>query len=220
MRLDRIHRCDVKTKPRQIRLDLTGLDFCNPRTSCNQQFPAIARHAYALASAFGAAGAGAASFEGAAGGAGAGAFSSYGGGAGASSTFPPAAGAAAGACPPLQLGGAGWLHAGAGRQQLLPPSEGRLSFGSFSPENNPPPLLQHVRTGLQHFGAGAGLQHFGAGAGLQHFGAVLQHDEPELPKNRKPASAWAPVSANAAIAAQRVAVRRIRFLLVCWSLPV
>ena len=127
---------------------------------------------YALASGAGAAGAGAASL---AGGAGAGAFSSYGGGAGASSTLPPSAGATAGACPPLQLVGAG---AQAGWQQLFPPRDGsfgRLSFGNFSPEKRPP-LLQHFGAGLQH-----------AGAGWLHFGAVLQHDEPEFPKNRKPA---------------------------------
>jgi hypothetical protein len=56
------------------------------------------------------------------------------------------------------------------------------------------------------------------GAGLQHFGAGLQHLEPpESPKKRNPAWAWAPDSANAASAAQIVAVRRIRILLECQS---
>jgi hypothetical protein len=148
-------------------------------------------------------GAGAASFF-AAGGAGAGAFSSYGGGAGASSTFePPAEGLSAGAEPPLQSFGAGLQQAGAGLQQLFPPSDGsfgRLSFGNLKIENSPP--LEHLGAGLQHFGAG--LQ---AGAALQHF------EELEFPKKRKPAWAWAPDSANAASAAQIVAVRRIRILL-------
>jgi hypothetical protein len=68
-------------------------------------------------------------------------------------------------------------------QQLLPPNDGSRSFGNFSPEKSPP-LLQHFDAELQQVGAGA---HFGAGAALQHVGAALQHEEPEFPKNRKPA---------------------------------
>lgn len=77
-------------------------------------------------------------------------------------------------------------------QQRLPPSDGRLSGGSLKPENRPPP--QHCRTGWQHLGA------------------VLQHEEPEFPKNRKPAWAWVLDNANAATAAQTIAVFRITSL--------
>jgi hypothetical protein len=73
-------------------------------------------------------------------------------------------------------------------QQLLPPNDGRLSFGrlsfgNFSPEKRPP-LLQHFGAELQHVGAGA---HFGAGAALQQVVVCWQHEPLEFPKNRKPA---------------------------------